>query len=117
MKAFKLDIPLRSFFSQQVKQECIPVGCVPPTLYRTGRGLCLGESETPDRPPPDKDPPVQRPYWTETPGQRSPCTETPLDRDPAGQRPPCTETPLDRDPPEGTWDQRQRPPLWTDKRF
>ena len=23
-----------------VKQECIPVGCVPPALYRTGGGLC-----------------------------------------------------------------------------
>ena len=50
-------------------QECLPVGCVPPTLYRPewglcpgglclrglcpGRGLCQGE-------PPDRDPPVYR---------------------------------------------------------
>ena len=25
------------------KQECIPVGCVPPDLYRTGGGLCPGD--------------------------------------------------------------------------
>ena len=25
-----------------VKQECIPVGCVPPACYRTGGGLCPG---------------------------------------------------------------------------
>ena len=24
------------------KQGCIPVGCVPPTLYHTGGGLCPG---------------------------------------------------------------------------
>ena len=54
------------------KQECIPVGCVLPTLYHT-RGL-------PDRDPPslDRDPPGQRPLnrdspWTETPRQRPPA--------------------------------------------
>ena len=26
------------------KQECFPVGCVPPERYRTGGGLCLGVS-------------------------------------------------------------------------
>ena len=77
------------------KQECIPVGCVPPARYRTG-GLCHGD-------PPDRDPP-----WTETPQ-----TETPLDRDlsdtdpldtdplrqrPPGQRPPGMETPRTETP-------------------
>ena len=51
------------------KQECIPVGCVPPTIYHTGGSP-----------------------WTETP-----LTETPLDRDPSRQRPPDRD-PLDRDP-------------------
>ena len=91
------------------KQECIPVGCVPPTLCHIG-GL------------PDRDPTRQRPHWTENPYQ----TETPLDsdpppdRDPLGQRPlfwtnipsqspPWTETHLDRDPPPG-----QRPHSWTE---
>ena len=57
------------------KQECIPVGCVPPARYRTGVSL----TETP--------PPGQRPHsWTETPpGQRTSWTETPR-----------TETPLDK---------------------
>ena len=77
---------------QNLKQECIPVGCVPPALYRMG-GL-------PDRqPPPDRDPPGQRPSldrhppWTETPQDRDPpWTETPQDRDPSpGQRPHCEQ--------------------------
>ena len=59
------------------KQECIPVGCVPPTRYRTGGGL-------PNRNPPlDRDPPV-----------RDPRSETPLlDKDP---------TPVDRETPVKT---------------
>ena len=54
---------------------------------------------------PDRDPPGQRPPWTETLLDRDPLDRnTPRqrllrDRDPAGQRPPWTETPLDRDPP------------------
>ena len=40
------------------------------------------------RPPLDRDPPGQRPQWT----------DTPLDRDPLDRDPPWTETPLDRDP-------------------
>ena len=72
------------------KQECIPVGCVPPTRYRT---------ETPlDRNPP--------------PG-RDPQTETPLDRDPPGQRPSRTEPPsLGWRPP---WTETETGPLWTDR--
>ena len=78
------------------EQECIPVGCIPPTHYHMG-GLH-------DRDPPDRDP-LNRDPFTETP-QQSPWTETPWietlpHRDPRqrhpGQRPP------DRDPP------RQRP--------
>ena len=89
------------------QQECIPVGCVPPALYRTG-GL-------PNRDPPDRDPPGQRPCWKETP--------LPPDRDPPGQTPrtetplwtetPPGQAPLERDPPTETpWTvcDRQRPP-------
>ena len=53
----------------QMKQECIPVGCVPPACKCTAaaRGVTLTET---------------------------PSTDTPLDRDPPGQRPPWTENPL-----------------------
>ena len=72
------------------KQECIPIGCVPPARYRTW-----------------KSPPGQRPPspwtetpWTETPLDRNPQTETLLDRDS-----------LDRDPPiPGLRPPGQRPP-------
>ena len=47
-----------------VKQECIPVGCVPHILYHMGR--------PPGQKPLDRDPPGQRSAWTETP-----WTETP----------------------------------------
>ena len=52
-------------------QECISVGCVPPDFYHMVGGL-------PERDPTlDRNPPGQRPPWTETsPGQRPP-----LDRD------------------------------------
>ena len=73
--------PLVQFFSlfgkNLVTQECIPVGCVPPTLYR--KGVPLPRTETTPR-----HLPRQRP---------------PLDRDPIKQRPHWTETSLDRDPP------------------
>ena len=103
-----------------IQQKCIPVGCVPPARYHTGRVSMTQtqiQTETPwtetqlDRDPHDRDC-----SWTETPhGQRPPWTETPpdrplLDRDPPpGQRlPSWTETPLlDRDPPywtETPWD-------------
>ena len=39
--------------SMHDRQECIPVGCVPPALYRKG-GL-------PDREPPGQIPPGQKP--------------------------------------------------------
>ena len=76
------------YSEQQTKQECIPVGCVPPTLYILG-----GVSDT--------DPPGQRPPWTETPCDRdlpwteTPVTETPLGQNPSPDRiPPLTETNL-----------------------
>ena len=81
------------------KQECIPVGCVPPTHYHTG-GLCLGALPFSPEDPPGQRPPGQRPNWTETPQ-----TETALDRDRPGQRPPrqrhpgqITETPWTETP-------------------
>ena len=69
-----------------IKQECIPEGCVPPALYRTGVSV-WGVSL-------DRDHLGQRPLWTET----HPLDRDSPDRDPPGQRPP-----LERDHP------RQRP--------
>ena len=99
----------------QCKQECIPVRCVPPARYRTG-GLH------------DRDPPGQRPPWTETHLDRDP-----LDRDPPRQRPPrqrsarqrhpwmetppWTEIPPGQRPhpePRPPLDRDRDPPLWTD---
>ena len=87
---------------------------------------------------PNRDPPGQRPPWTETPldkdspGQRCPDRDPP-DRGPAGQRPlgqrpPWTETPSQTEiPPRQRSPQRetpwtcdlwcmlgQKPPLWTE---
>ena len=71
------------------KQECIPVGCIPPAHYCTGGGGVSHMETPPDRDPPDRDPPGQRPPWTETPWtetlhwtETKPWTETP-----------CTGTP------------------------
>ena len=72
-----------------VLQECMPVRCIPPALYRRGspwQKLSSG----------------QRPPWTETPADRGD-----LDRDPSLDRDTQNETPLDRDIP------RQKPP-WTE---
>ena len=82
---------LNSKVSVFQKQECIPIGCVPPARCRTG-GVSM--TETPR---------------TETiqPGWRTPRTETPPDRDPRDKDPPGTETPQDGDPPGQT---PQRPP-------
>ena len=60
----------------------------------------------------DRDPPGQRPHWTETPldrdppGRRSPCTVTPRTEIP-GQRPPGQRSPIQRFPPGQT-------PSWTE---
>ena len=71
--------------NENPKQECIPVGCVPPALYHMG-GLC------------DRDTPwIETPLDRDTPGQRPLWTETPLDRDPL-ERDPWIEIPLDRGP-------------------
>ena len=46
-----------------VNQECIPVGCVPPTCNRTVVGGGVSLTETPldrDPPPPDRDPLLDR---------------------------------------------------------
>ena len=77
-----------------LKQESIPVGCLPPALHHTG-GLCPGG--LPDSPP----------------GQTPPPTNQ-------DRVPPKEHGTRDRDPLEGTWDQAarqediiQRPPLNT----
>ena len=57
-----------------MEQECIPVGCVLPALYRTGVGL--HDRDPPgQRPPVDKDPPPRdTSVWTETLcGQTNTC--------------------------------------------
>ena len=92
-----LDLWLMTFLHFQ--QECIPVGCVPPTHYHMG-GLCLGVPQT----PPGRDL-LDRDPQTETPRQRTPWTMT----SPPGQRP----QPLDRDPTPWTEtpSPRQRPHL------
>ena len=77
------------------KQECIPVGCVPPARNHTVGGL------------PDRDPPGQKP----PPKQRPPWTETPLDRDPPRQRPSLDRDPQDRDPLRPLWTET---PPWTE---
>ena len=61
------------------KQECIPIGCVPPASNRMG-GLL------------DRDPPGQRVPWTEIPpGQRPPWTETPPVQRPPDRDPLCEQ--------------------------
>ena len=81
------------------KQECIPIGCIPPASVASmsvlGGGLCPHSQ----RPPSQRPPLLQRPL-----SQRPPFTETllhrdSLDRDPPRQRYPWTETPLDWEPP------------------
>ena len=58
------------------KQECIPIGCIPPTSVATMSvlaGLCpLSQGPPSQRPYFHRDPPSQR-----FPGQRYPWTETP----------------------------------------
>ena len=94
-------IPDRNSF----RQECIPVGCVPPARYHTE--VSMTETLQTETPPPhlDRDPsqsgrrpPGQRPPdrdpQTETPGQRTPEWESPRQR----PLPIWTETPLDSDP-------------------
>ena len=106
-------ISLFQFLKVNIKQECIPVGCVPLARNRTD-GVSLTKTqwiETPlDRDPLDWEHPEQ------TLGQRPLWTETPLDSDSPGQRPPGqrlpwtetlqTETPRQRplwQRPSGPW--------------
>ena len=101
---------MQFFGKNLVKQECIPVGCVPPARYCTGE-LSLTETpqaETPQtktplgRDPPDRDPPWQRP-----PRQRPPWVETPQTETPPGQRSPRQRPPWAETPQTET-------PLWTE---
>ena len=55
------------------KQECIPVGCIPPALYYMGALLDRdppGQIPALKRDPLDRDPPQQK-----HPGQRPPCEQ------------------------------------------
>ena len=65
------------------QQECIPVGCVLPALYRRGGSTCQGVPCTEN--PPDRDPMDSDTPWTETlPRQRLPLDRNPpLVRDPS----------------------------------
>ena len=129
---------LKIYWSQQ---QCIPVGCVSPTSYRTG--VSLTETplyrDTPDRDLLDRKPPGQRPsqtgtpqteiHWTESPLDRDPKTQitldtdhpghSPLDTDPPGQRLPGQRTSLDRDPLDRVLHGQRAPwtetlPMWTE---
>ena len=81
-----------------IKQECISVGCVPPTRY------CVCVGGLPDREPPGQKPPsctetplLDRDPWIETPHPS--WTETPYPSWTETPHPSWTETSLDRDPP------------------
>ena len=75
-----------------------------PRTVTRGRGLCLGGgislTENPRiETPLDRDPPGQRPPWTETtPGQRHPPGQRPSWTEISPDIDPRTETTLDRDP-------------------
>ena len=92
------------------KQECIPVGCIPPTCYHTGGSLW---QRPPGQRPLERGPPGQRPSGQRLPGQRPPwietCDKDHLDRDPRRETS-QTETPLDRDPPLTETPLGHRPP-------
>ena len=74
------------FRIQSIRQESIPLGCIPPSLHCTGAL--------------DREPSGQRFPWTENPPRKNmrPGTETPWKEH--GAR--------DRGPLEGTWDQAAR---------
>ena len=74
----------------EIKQECIPMGCVPPTLYCT-RGVSV-QGVSLNRDPP----PRQRSPWHRIPFEQRP----PQDRDPPRQRLPWHRTPFGETPPQ-----------------
>ena len=71
-----------------LKQECIPVGCVPTAHNHMGGhpGRNPLDKDPLDRDPPDRDTPLDKPPLDRDPGQRAPWTETPLDRNPSVNR-------------------------------
>ena len=97
-----------NIFSQQ---ECMPVGCVPPTRNRMA---AVGVSLT--------EPPGQRPSGQRPPGQRCPMDTGPPEPRPPGHRPPPPglrppglrppgqRFPLDTDPPPDKDPPGHRPP-------
>ena len=102
------------------KQECIPVGCLPPGHYLYC-GVSLDKDPSRQRPPLTETPsPLDRdPPWTKTTsGQRPPLDRDPQDRNPSEQRHPWTETPGQRPPGQRPLRQRpsgQRPPPPVDR--
>ena len=86
-----------------IKQECIPVGCVPSAVVAVspGRGgvwpqCMLGYQPPPDQtPPPEQTPPRTRhcPPGPDTPQTRhTPGPDTPQDQTPSGTRHPLEQT-------------------------
>ena len=74
-----------------MKQESIPVGCVPPNFLILGRSLYRG--------PPDRDPQTKTPLDRD-PFDRDPLTETPMTESPPPRQRPPGQRPSDRDPPK-----------------
>ena len=69
------------------KQECIPVGCVPPAAVAVG---CLHQDQTP--PPQDHAPPRDQALPPPGPGTPPPDQAPPGTRHPPDQAPPCGQT-------------------------
>ena len=87
-----------------IKQECIPVGCVPPTAVAIPGGLHHA-------PPRSRHP---SPQSRHPPGSRNPQTRHPPSRHPPRSRHPLgADTPLGADPP-GT---DIPPPPWTESQM
>ena len=65
------------------KQECIPVGCAPPTAVTVGGGSPPGTPPRDQVPPPDQAPP-----WDQAPPDQTPTQS----RHPPGAGTPCGQT-------------------------
>ena len=102
----KMQKPFRKSGQKDFKQECIPVGCVPPAAVAV-RGSPPGAPGK--QAPPGPDPPDQAPSWS-----RPPQSRPSLDQVPLWSRPPRADTlleltPWSRHPPEQTPQEQASP--------
>ena len=103
--------PFASFYQCNIKQECIPVGCVPPAHWPDGEPPSPRMENHPHpgwRTPPDGD---SSPDGEPPPMENPPCMEDP----PRMENPPDGEPPQMENPPDGEPPQDGEPPLWTDR--